>query len=126
MKFLARVQSPGAPTPDGEGGFIETWVDLDPATWWCSIENAAARNLERSIAKTIEATASHLLRGDYHPGITTPCRILVPDVEEPATTKRYDVTSVAREHEGRRRLIVFAAEYIADNDPRPRRAPVGV
>jgi head-tail adaptor len=126
MKFLARVQTPGPPTPDGEGGFTESWVDVDPPTWWCAIENAAARNLERVVAKTIEASATHMLRGDYHPAITTVCRILVPDVEDPATTKRYDVTSVAREHEGRRHLIVFAAEYITDNDPRPRRAPVGV
>jgi SPP1 family predicted phage head-tail adaptor len=70
------LEQPGDPVPDGEGGYTETFAPLDPPTWDCSIQAATLRDLERQIAGTIQASATHLVRGRYHPGITTETRIL--------------------------------------------------
>jgi hypothetical protein len=118
LPFRTRPEAPGTPIPDGLGGWREAWTPLDPPVWWCAIENANARNIERVIAKTVEASATHLLRGDYHPGLTTLCRIWVPDLEDPTIEHRYDVLGVEIVHTRRRYLVVTAAEYIAERDPR--------
>jgi SPP1 family predicted phage head-tail adaptor len=70
------LEQPGDPVPDGEGGYTETFAPLDPPAWDCSIQAATVRDLERQIAGTIQATATHLVRGRYHPGITTETRLL--------------------------------------------------
>jgi head-tail adaptor len=118
LPHRARPETPGDPIPDGAGGWSDQWVACDPPVWWCAIENANARNIERGIASTVEATATHVLKGDYHPGITSLCRIWVPDLEDPTVEHRYDVLGVEILHAARRYLVVTAAEYIAESDPR--------
>jgi head-tail adaptor len=76
LRHKVRLQNPGPPVSDGEGGYTQSWTDLTPATWDCSIDPATARDLERVTAGTTLATASHVVRGRYHPGITTATRIL--------------------------------------------------
>ena len=67
-----------APTTgiDADGNYTQTWTDLDPATWHVSIEPATAADLERVAAGTVISSASHLVRGDWHPGVTTESRML--------------------------------------------------
>jgi head-tail adaptor len=116
-RFRTRVETPGAPLPDGDGGFVEQWTPV--TVWWCDIEPATVRNQERLVSNTIAATATHVLSGDYHPGITTLCRLWVPDLEQPTIDRRYDISSVQRVHGLRRYLVVGAVEYLAERDPRP-------
>ena len=68
---LVTLAAPGVPVPDGQGGYTETPAPLDPAEWWVSIVPATARNLERLVAGTVVASASHIVAGPYHQGITT-------------------------------------------------------
>ena len=75
-RHLVRFQNPGANVPDGEGGFTQSWTDLTPATWYVSIEPASARDLERIAPNTVSSTASHIIKGDFHPQVTTKTRIL--------------------------------------------------
>src|SRR5215207_1720076 len=70
-RHLVTVQGPGVPVPDGEGGYSYVPGPLDPATWWCSITPASQRLMERLAAGTVLTEASHVLEGDYHPGIDT-------------------------------------------------------
>ena len=70
-RHLVSLTGPGTPVPDGEGGYVIPTVPLDPATWWCAINAASARELERMTAGTSLTAASHIVEGDYHPGITT-------------------------------------------------------
>jgi head-tail adaptor len=65
---------------------------LNPALWDCSIQAATARNAERLVAGTIQTSATHLLRGDFHPGITTETRITYRGVQ-------YEVQSVQNDDE---------------------------
>lgn len=73
---LVLFQNPGAPVPDGDGGFTQTWTDLSPATWHVSIEPATARDLERVAAGTVLSTATHIVKGRYHPTVTTATRMI--------------------------------------------------
>jgi head-tail adaptor len=75
-RHIIRLQNPGMPIPDGQGGFTDTWIDLTPATLHVSIDPASAQDLERLRAGTVIATATHLIRGRHHPQITTLTRIL--------------------------------------------------
>lgn len=70
---------PGDPVPDGEGGWTDTEIPLDPAVWDCSIAPATARTLETIGAGAILATATHVIKGRYHPGITTQTRVTFRD-----------------------------------------------
>src|SRR4026208_1417998 len=75
-RHLVVLRAPGAPVPEGDGGFTQTWTDLSPNTWYCSIKPATARDLERVAAGTVISSASHIVEGRYHAGITTKTRII--------------------------------------------------
>jgi head-tail adaptor len=70
------VETPQAPAPDGLGGYTEAWTAATPALWDCSITPATARDLERLTAGTSLAAATHILRGRYHPELTTASRLV--------------------------------------------------
>jgi head-tail adaptor len=70
------LQNPGPGAPDGDGGFLQSWTDLAPASMYVSIQPATARELERVTAGTALSTASHIVTGPYHPQVTTQTRIL--------------------------------------------------
>jgi head-tail adaptor len=71
------LTNPGSPTPDPDGGWSETPVPLIPPEWDCSIQQASARTLESIGAGSVLAQATHLVRGRFHPGITTQTRLAV-------------------------------------------------
>jgi head-tail adaptor len=74
-RHLVTVQNPGPPVPDGDGGFTQTWTDATPAQWHVSITPATQADLERLAAGTVISTASHVVRGDFHPDVTTLTRL---------------------------------------------------
>jgi hypothetical protein len=117
-RHLARVEGPGPSVADGQGGFTESWVPLDPPAWWCAIASAAVRNSERVMEQTITTSASHLLTGDFHPQLSTASRLWIPDPDT-GTDRRFDVVSVTRQGERRFTLLVAANEYQNLQDPRP-------
>jgi len=75
-RHLVTFQDPSAAVPDGAGGYTQTWGDLSPATWYVQIEPAGAGDLERLAAGSVLTTASHMVRGRYHPGVSTKSRML--------------------------------------------------
>jgi len=66
------VLTPGAASPEagGGGGWSNTPAPATPAVWWVRIRPATVRDLERVTAGTTLTTATHVLEGAYHPGIT--------------------------------------------------------
>ncbi len=72
---LVVLEEPGPLTPDPDGGYTDTWIPLDPTVWACSIQQASARTLEALGAGSVVSQATHLVRGRYHPGITTHTRL---------------------------------------------------
>jgi head-tail adaptor len=75
-RHVVRLESPGDPVPDGDGGYTESWAPLNPATWACMIRPANARDLETIGAGTVLSQATHVVEGRYHAGITTETRLI--------------------------------------------------
>ena len=75
-RHLVTFQDPGKPEPDGVGGFRETWTDLVPAHWYVDITPATAADRERFTAGTVVSTATVMVRGRYHGGVSTATRML--------------------------------------------------
>jgi head-tail adaptor len=71
------VQRPGPFVPDGDGGSVASWIDLVPAAWKVSITPASAADLERVAPGTSISAAAYVVRGYFHPGITTQCRFVL-------------------------------------------------
>jgi head-tail adaptor len=63
-------------TPDGVGGYTETWSDLSPATWKVAIVPATAADQERTAPGTVITQASSRVLGYYHPSVSTATRML--------------------------------------------------
>lgn len=74
LRHVLTVENPGAPVPDGQGGFTYVWTALAISPWWADLKTASARNIERHFSGTEIAHASHIANGRYHPGITTQTR----------------------------------------------------
>ena len=75
-RHVVSFQNPGAAVPNGDGGWTQSWTDLSPASWHVSIEPATARDLERVAAGTVMSTATHIVKGRYHSGVTLETRML--------------------------------------------------
>src|SRR5689334_6955085 len=70
-------QNPGPRVPDGEGGYTQSWLDLNPPAMNMRIETATAQRLEQLAAgsTTLIAKATHLITGPFHPQVTTKTRV---------------------------------------------------
>src|SRR3954463_3558049 len=75
-RHVVTVQNPTANVPDADGGYTEGWADAVHATLNVSITPATTADLERTTAGTGAATATHIVRGRWHPQITTSSRLL--------------------------------------------------
>jgi hypothetical protein len=70
-RHAVTLQNPG---PAG------TWTDLDPATWYVSLSQVTGDNIGvfyEPAAGTPISSATYLVRGDFHPGVTTQTRMVL-------------------------------------------------
>jgi hypothetical protein len=109
LRTLVRVDVPGAPLPDGDGGYTEAWTPASPPTWWCGVSYASA--LEGQRGSTVEASATKVLTGDWHPGISVLARLWVPDPDG-AVERPHDVVSVQPVDQRRFAMIVTVSETV--------------
>lgn len=91
LRQVATLSAPGAVSPDGDGGYLQTYASLSPSQWRCSIESVSV-SAERHFSATVLARASHLMRGRFHEGITTATR--VSWVDRAGTTHTANVVGV--------------------------------
>jgi len=75
-RHIVTFETPSDPVPDGEGGYSYTWTALTPAGWYVSIRPATAADAEAALAGTQITHVSHVVQGDYHPGVTTDTRMI--------------------------------------------------
>jgi head-tail adaptor len=110
------LENPGGSTPDGDGGFTQAWMPLSPAQVWASITPATARDLERVVANTVQASASHVVRLRFHDGVTTKTRLTKgprnPDGTLPAGSREFQVTSVQNPEERDVELVLTCTERV--------------
>jgi head-tail adaptor len=67
-------QNPGPAVPDGHGGSTQTWFDLVPPALFVEIKPATAAELERVAAGTVISTQMSIVKGPFHPQVTTQSR----------------------------------------------------
>ena len=70
------LQRPGPPVPDGDGGYTQTWIDLNPPNPYGAILTATPENREQLVAGGIQTRASHVIRFPFQDKVTTDCRVL--------------------------------------------------
>jgi len=75
FRHVVRVEHPTT-TADADGGYTSTYVPSNPHEWDCAFAPATTRDFERFAGGTVTAQATHVLRGRYHPGLTTQSRLL--------------------------------------------------
>jgi len=71
-RHLVTFQNPGPTVP-------VTWIDLDPPTWFVTLSQVTGDDIGVFIepaAGTPISSASYLVRGDFHPGVTTQTRMV--------------------------------------------------
>lgn len=111
------LQNPDGAVPDGDGGYTQAWANLEPAVWNCSIDPATVRDLERVAAGTVLSSASHILKGRFHPQVTTKTRITKgprnADGTLPAGSREFSVTGVQNLEERNIELWLTAVEVVA-------------
>lgn len=73
-RHAIRVDNPYAPTPDGDGGFNQTWFKLGSRT--AAILPATAQNMARFGQSTVTSTATHIITFPFLSGVTTESRIV--------------------------------------------------
>jgi hypothetical protein len=100
-----QFQNPGIPVPDGDGSFTQPWNDLDPPQLYVGIEAATRLTYERFAPGTSIYTASHLVRGPFHPGVTTKTRILYG-------TRDFHVDAVTNLKEESVEMALFVTELL--------------
>jgi head-tail adaptor len=75
-RHLVSLEAPGTTAMDADGSYSQTWVALDPPTWYCAIAPATTGAMERIGAGTTLSQATHILSGAHHAAITTQTRVL--------------------------------------------------
>lgn len=70
LRQVVTLSNPSVTSPDGDGGYVQTFTPLDPATWRCAIERASVQKAERFFGGSVLAQSSYILTGRFHPGIT--------------------------------------------------------
>ena len=104
-RHVVSFQGPGAPVPDGDGGWLTTWANLTPATWHVSIRPATARDLERTPQGTTISTASHIVTGDYRADVTTQTRMLFDG-------RTFSINGVSNLEERNITMVLIAVEMV--------------
>lgn len=105
LRHYVTLFAAGTPVPDGEGGYTETPVPLDPPDGWAAIAPATARDLERTTTNAVQSTATHLVRLRYHSGVTTQTIIRFGE-------RTFAVTGVSNPDERNRETVCVCTEIV--------------
>jgi len=100
------LQNPGPVVPDGDGGKLQSWFDLNPPAMFASIEPASTASLERVAPGNVQATATHIVGIPFHPQVTTKSRVLF-------NGRRFNVTGVSNPGERSVNLWLVCVENLA-------------
>jgi head-tail adaptor len=95
-------------TKEAGGGWTEVWANLSASpTWWCSIEAATVRAMERTAGGGAAVISSRtcILQGHYHSGIKTGMRMV-------EGARVFNVTGVDNDQSANEKTTVIAEEVV--------------
>ncbi len=75
LNIYIRLDNPTTPVANGDGDYTDTPTAADPTYAWASIAAATQRSLERLVANTVAAQASHIMRMRFRADVTTQTQI---------------------------------------------------
>lgn len=103
-----KVQAPnfGSPPSQPDGDYADDWTDVGPA-WHVSIAPYVPQDVEKAIANTTIAGASHVVTGAYRTDVTVKTRLLVDG------SRAFNIISRADPDERHMELILICQEVIA-------------
>jgi head-tail adaptor len=107
---VVTLEAPGAPVPDGAGGYTETWAPLNPPTAWVSLDALSAADMERVTADTVTASGTFAITLPYHPGVTVETRLTYTDPDR--GPRVFQVLGLRDPEEARRELVLVAVEAL--------------
>ena len=108
LRHRVTLQNP-TDVQDGEGGFTQTWSTFAsriPA----QVLPATVRNLERVVASSVQAHASHLVKIRYRPHVSTKTRVIWHDLGSDCTLSATGVSDTHAAHIG---LVLTCDEVVA-------------
>jgi len=97
---------PVPPIADEDGGYVENWIDLVPPRVFVQIEPATAQHMEHFRANTLAASATHVITGPWHPGVTTFCQVVHGG-------RTFRILGVANRSERNVEMILACVELVA-------------
>jgi head-tail adaptor len=103
--------TPGAPVPDGDGGYTQAETPLDPPALFAHVRAASARDLERLAGSTTLPTATHLVSLPFHAGVTTETVLKMEN--HPRAPRVLKVVFISNPDERSADLELICAEQIA-------------
>lgn len=89
--------------PDGDGGYTEEFLPLDPPMLHVEIRPVTGADLQQLTDGAVMATTTHTITGPWHPGITTKSRLRFG-------SRIFRVTGIASPDERRVEGIMLCAE----------------
>ena len=101
------LQTLGPAVPDGDGGWTQEPIDLDPPIVQASITPAGRTTLEHVVAGTVLSQATHLVTIWYHPQVNTKTRVGIV-----GTARTMNVLAVADPNERHVELNLVCAEVV--------------
>jgi SPP1 family predicted phage head-tail adaptor len=104
-RHVVKFQVPTS-VPDGDGGYIDGWADLDPP-WAVQIRPATVRDLERTTAGTIVASATHVISGRYRADAAS-----LIDAQMLFDGRTFRIAGVANVDERKITMHLFAVETL--------------
>jgi head-tail adaptor len=99
-------QNPGPAVPDGDGGYTQSWLDLSPLALSVRIAAPTARDLESMGPGTVVSTATYVVTGPFHPGVTTKTRINF-------NGRLFQVVGVTNVEERSQEMVLLVNEQVA-------------
>lgn len=101
--------------PDGDGGYTESWVNLNPPQVWAEIVPASARAIERLTASVaVQAVATHVVTLPYHPQLTVTSKLLFG-------TREFQIHDVANLDEVNTTHVLICSEILSGSNVVGRR-----
>lgn len=105
------LTDPSGSMPDGEGGYTEGWMPLDPPNVYARINPASQADMERAAPGTTVTMVTHMVDMDYHPGVSVRTRMEYDDPDR--GLRLFQFTSVRDPDEARRSLVIVAQELLS-------------
>jgi SPP1 family predicted phage head-tail adaptor len=106
LRYTVQLANPGPAVTNGDGGFTQVPVPLEPSTVFAAIHPASARDLERIRAGSVIATATHVVTMRYHPGVTTKTQLTF-------NGRTFNVVGLSNTDERNIELICLCVEVVA-------------